>query len=216
MLSFLHSKRVGHDLLVLAVLMLEVFFAWRSSLMYVFILASRVNPVELEVVRWLVFVAVGVFGFALAVHRHAGVQAIRNLKREGNGLALAGIFGAVVVVVGHDLASVIYTVGQVDTIGAGVAVVGMCCLTLLPFLCGYMSHAIAAGITEENAQRASMKIAAWKQQAELRYWKAHYKEWQPETDLIGFSARAESDPLASNHHLAVIAGSEEANARPFR
>jgi hypothetical protein len=218
MLSFIHSKRVAHDLMVLAVLAMEVFFAWRASLMYQFLLTGRVNALELDIIRWLVFAAVGVFGFALATHRHAGVDAIRQRKPGANWRQLSGVFLAVLVVVAHDLAATIYTVGSIDSAGAWVAVVGMCALVFLPFLVGYMSHAIAAGITEENAQRASMKIAAWKQEAELRYWKAHYKQWQPGNVVNHHnSAPAEieivSDPYASNHHLAVIAKGEANNGQ---
>jgi hypothetical protein len=175
MLSFIHSRRVAHDLMVLAVLAMEVFFAWRASLMYDFLLAGRVNALELGIIRWLVFLAVGVFGFALATHRHAGVDAILQRNARANWRALSGVFLAVLVVIAHDLAATIYTVGTIDTIGAGVAVVGMCCLVFLPFLVGYMSHAIAASIQEEDAQRATRKIARWKQQAELRAWKDYYK-----------------------------------------
>jgi hypothetical protein len=117
----------------------------------------------------------------LATHRHAGVEAIRQRKPVKNRPALAGLFLAVLVVVAHDLAATVYTVGAINSAGAVAALLGMCALTLLPFLTGYMSHAIAAGIQEEDAQRASRKIAHWKQKAELRYWKGYYKQWQPPT-----------------------------------
>ncbi len=174
MLSFLHTRRMAHDLLVFGVLAMEVFFAWRASLMYVFILTGRVNAYELEVVRWLVFLAVGVFGFALATHRHAGLAAIKD--HEATGQRAAGIWGAVVVVVAHDLAATIYTVGAPDNFGAYVAIVGMCALVFLPFLVGLMSHAIAAGIEKENKDRNQRTIDRWKQRAELRYWKKHYQQ----------------------------------------
>jgi hypothetical protein len=217
MLSFIHSRRVAHDLLVLAVLAMEVFFAWRASLMYAFLLAGRVEAVELDIIRWLVFLAVGVFGFALATHRHAGVEAIRQRKAERNRLTLTGILGAVLVVVAHDLAATLYTVGAIDSAGAGVAVVGMCCLVFLPFLVGYMSHAIAAGIEEENKERASRKIAHWKQEAELRYWKGYYKQYRPAEEGAPLAPRLAPLLLPTeaslNHHSA---GSEEAlHGQPF-
>lgn len=174
MLSFLHTRRMAHDLLIFGVLAMEVFFAWRASLMYVFILTGRVNAYELEVVRWLVFVAVGVFGFALATHRHAGLAAIKD--HQATRQSAAGIWGAMVVVVAHDLAATIYTVGAPDTFGAYVAIVGMCALVFLPFLVGLMSHAIAAGIEKENKARNQRKIDGWKQRAELRYWKKYYQQ----------------------------------------
>lgn len=174
MLSFLHSRRVAHDLMMLAVAGMEVFFAWRASLMYVFILTGRVNAYELEVVRWLVFLAVGVFGFALATHRHAGIEAIRA-HQHASWSSLVGLFVAVGIVVLHDIAATIYTVGAIDSFGAGAAVVGMCGLVFLPFLVGFMSHAIAEGIEAERQQWAKRKVAKWKQQAELRYWRNHYR-----------------------------------------
>lgn len=199
MLSFIHSRRVAHDLMVLAVLAMEVFFAWRASLMYVFILTGRVSAYELDVVRWLVFLAVGVFGFALATHRHAGVEAIRKRKMSGNGWALMGIFLAAGVVILHDVAATIYTVGAVDTFGAWVAVVGMCFLVFLPFLVGYMSHAIAAGIEEERALWAQRKIARWKQTAELRAAKQYYLGggYQPLAPEARISPPAQQIPMAS-------------------
>jgi cation transport ATPase len=215
MLSFIHSRRVAHDLMVLAVLAMEVFFAWRASLMYQFILTGRVGMVELDIIRWLVFLAVGVFGFALATHRHAGVEAIRKRKADHNRLALSGIFGAVLVVVAHDLAATIYTVGAVDSLGAGVAVAGMCCLVFLPFLVGYMSHAIAEGIEGENKERASRKIAHWRQQAELRYWRAYYKQWQPAlppSQELTLAPVVISQELNKNHPPET---EEAPNGRPF-
>jgi len=193
MLSFIHSRRVAHDLMVLAVLAMEAFFAWRASLMYVFILSGRVNAIELEVIRWLVFLAVGVFGFALATHRHAGLAAIKEHEAKG-GQAL-GIWGAVIVVVAHDLAATIYTVGTPDSFGAYVAIVGMCALVFLPFLVGLMSHAIAAGIERENKERNRRKIEGWKEQAELRYWKKHYKQdsFQPQFSALAQLPSVEED-----------------------
>jgi hypothetical protein len=197
MLSFIHSRRVAHDLMVLAVLAMEAFFAWRASLMYVFILTGRVNVLELEIIRWLVFLAVGVFGFALATHRHAGIEAIRA-HQQTNWSSLWGLFIAVGIVVLHDVAATIYTVGNVDSFGAAAAVVGMCGLVFLPFLVGFMSHAIAEGIERENKAHAQQKIARWKQKAELRYWKKHYQQasFAPE---LSENAPAQEKPLAPEH-----------------
>jgi hypothetical protein len=194
MLSFIHSRRVAHDLMVLAVLAMEAFFAWRASLMYVFILTGRVNALELEIIRWLVFLAVGVFGFALATHRHAGIEAIRA-HQQANWSSLWGLFLAVGIVVLHDVAATVYTVGDVNSFGAIAAVVGMCGLVFLPFLVGFMSHTIAAGIEKENKERNRRKIDGWKEQAELRYWKKHYKQdgFQPQFSVLAQVPSVEED-----------------------
>lgn len=184
MLNFIHTRRVAHDLLVLGVLGLETFFAWRASLMYVFILTGRVPTYELDIIRWLVFLAVGVFGFALATHRYAGIEAIRQHQRV-RWHSLVGPFLAVLIVVTHDVAATVYTIGRLDSFGAYAAVVGMCGLAFLPFLVGFMSHAIAIGIEAENRQRDEQKVARWRAAAELRYWKRYYqaKDYTPEQPI---------------------------------
>jgi hypothetical protein len=211
MLSFIHSRRVAHDLMVLAVLAMEIFFAWRASLMYVFILTGRVNAYELEVVRWLVFLAVGVFGFALATHRHAGVDAIRSRKANAGWSSLAGLFLAAGIVILHDVAATIYTVGSIDSFASVVAVVGMCFLVFLPFLVGYMSHSIAAGIEEENAQHAHKKIARWQQKAELRYWKKHYRrtEFVPASTALPVMEKPLAPELDTYGSLAALFPNEK-------
>src|SRR5215469_8196570 len=153
MLTFIHSRKFGYVTLTLAVLALEVVFAWRISLVYGEILQGQGSGLEVAVLKWAVFLAVAVFGFVLATHRHYGVAAIRERVKSGAWSGALGVFVAVVVIVAHDWGAAIYTVfgkGQAPTPGLVAVTVGMCGLVLVPFLIGRMALTMAESLREEE------------------------------------------------------------------
>lgn len=173
MINLLHSRKTGYVLLVLAVLALEIFLGWRASIMYASILAGQIGLVELNVIKWLVFFAIAVFGFTLSVHRHYGAEAIvDHLKKRGkqaNGWA--GIGTAMFIVILHDLSATIYTVfgnGRAPTFPLIAASIGMCCLCLVPFLMSRMMRALHEGVAGERQDRHEEKKAKLIQKQELQ------------------------------------------------
>ncbi len=174
MLTFIHSRKFGYVALTLAVLALEVVFAWRISLVYGELLQGQGTPTEVAVLKWAVFLAVAVFGFVLATHRHYGVAAIRERVKQGARAGALGVFVAVLVIVAHDWGAAIYTVfgkGQAPNPGLVMVTVGMCGLVLVPFLIGRMAQAMAESLQdeqEEGFQRQKRKVEQQQQLAALR------------------------------------------------
>jgi hypothetical protein len=174
MLTFIHSRKFGYVALTLAVLALEVVFAWRISLVYGELLQGQGSPQEVAVLKWAVFLAVAVFGFVLATHRHYGVAAIRERVKQGAWSGALGVFVAVVVIVAHDWGAAIYTVfgkGQAPTPGLVAVTVGMCGLVLVPFLIGRMALAMAEslqGEEQEAFERQKRQVEQQQQLAALR------------------------------------------------
>src|SRR5579885_3552751 len=97
-LTGLHSRKFGYLALTLAVLALEVVFAWRISLVYGEILQGQASAWEIWVLKTTIFLAVGVFGFVLATHRHYGVAAIEERVKKGKWGGKLGVLTAVVVI----------------------------------------------------------------------------------------------------------------------
>ncbi len=154
-LTVLHSRKFGYLALTLAVLALEVVFAWRISLVYGEILQGQASGWEIWVLKATIFLAVAVFGFVLATHRHYGVAAIRERVKQGKRAGAFGVFMAVVVIVAHDWGAAIYTVfgkNQAATPGVIAVTVGMCGLVLVPFLVGRMALVMAESLQEEEEQ----------------------------------------------------------------
>lgn len=144
---FLSSRKVGSLALALAVLAVEVVFAWLSSRVYTVFLRADVDGWELEVFQGVIFLTLAVFGFVLATHRHYGVAAIRERGRAGARSGVVGIFLAAGVIIAHDWGAVIYTVlgtGRGATPVLVLVTVGMCGLALVPFLIGRMRLVLAA------------------------------------------------------------------------
>jgi hypothetical protein len=173
-LTFIHSRKFGYVALTLAVLALEVVFAWRISLVYGEILQGQGTPTEVAVLKWAVFLAVAVFGFVLATHRHYGVAAIRERVKQGARAGALGVFVAVLVIVAHDWGAAIYTVfgkGQAPTPGLVAVTVGMCGLVLVPFLIGRMALAMAESLQDEQEaifEREKRRVEQRQELAALR------------------------------------------------
>ncbi|HLW01877.1 MAG TPA: hypothetical protein VKT82_24700 [Ktedonobacterales bacterium] len=176
MMNFLHSRKTGYFLLVIAVLALEIFLGWRASIMYAAILAGQIGLLELNVIKWLVFFAVAVFGFTLSVHRHYGAEAIVDhmLTRGKQVNGWAGIGTAMGIIVLHDLAATIYTVfgnGKAPTFPLIAATLGMCALCFVPFLMSRMMRALHDGVEAEQEaghQRKMQQVQRNQQLAALR------------------------------------------------
>ncbi len=173
-LTFLHSRKFGYLALTLAVLALEVVFAWRISLVYGEILQGQASAWEVWVLKATIFLAVAVFGFVLATHRHYGVAAIYERVKKGKWSGAFGVFMAVVVIVAHDWGAAIYTVfgkNQTPTPGLIAVTVGMCGLVLVPFLVGRMAQVMAESLREEedeHFERVKRKVEQRQELAALR------------------------------------------------
>jgi hypothetical protein len=169
-LTFLHSRKFGYVALTLAVLALEIVFAWRISLVYGEILQGQADVWEIWVLKATIFLAVAVFGFVLATHRHYGVAAIYERVKKGKWSGAAGVFMAVVVIVAHDWGAAIYTVfgkNQAPTPGLVMVTVGMCGLVLVPFLVGRMAQVMAESLREEEDDHFERKKRKVEQRQEL-------------------------------------------------
>ncbi len=190
-LTFLHSRKFGYVALTLAVLALEVVFAWRISLVYGEILQGQGAAWEIGVLKGTIFLAVAVFGFVLATHRHYGVAAIRERVKRGAWSGAFGVFMAMVVIVAHDWGAAIYTVfgkGQVPTPGLIAVTVGMCGLVLVPFLIGRMALAMAESLQEEEEDTFERK----KRKVEQRQALATLRQGRSTTRQIGPAERSRS------------------------
>ncbi len=201
MFARIHSRRMAYKLMVLSVLALEAFFGWRTSLMYENVLKDAVGPVELQVIKWLVFVAICVFGFVLSTHRQFGIEAIYD-RVAARGLAQADqnaetsravryIKLAVVVVVVHDLAGALSTIfqpGHPVTFGPVAMAIGACALVFLPFLVGHMALALAE--TGPSERRVEIQQTIQQYQHKLQLWALkrlykHASNLEPEEILSG-------------------------------
>jgi hypothetical protein len=199
MLAKIHSRRTAYTLMVLSVLALEAFFGWRASLMYETVLRGEVGPVELQFVKWLVLVAITVFGFVLSTHRQFGIEAIydrlaarkRGDPQEETNKAINFIRAAVVVVVIHDLAGTLYTIfqpGHPVTFGPIAMAVGACALVFIPFLVGHMALALAESGPREMREDVQQTILMYQHKLHLYALKRLYKharKLEPEEILSG-------------------------------
>jgi hypothetical protein len=215
MLTFIHSRKFGYVALTLAVLALEVVFAWRISLVYGELLQGQGSPQEVAVLKWAVFLAVAVFGFVLATHRHYGVAAIRERVKQGAWSGALGVFVAVVVIVAHDWGAAIYTVfgkGQAPTPGLVAVTVGMCGLVLVPFLIGRMALAMAESLQGEEQEAFERQKRQVEQQQQLAALRQGMREprrqvapaerraslWQRRAAVQTAQEAGEADPLAAS------------------
>lgn len=173
MLNLLHSRKTGYFFLVLAVLALEIFLGWRSSIMYAAILSGEIGLLELNLIKWLVFLAIAVFGFTLSVHRHYGAEAIvDHMKQRGKTVGgWAGIATAMVIVIFHDLAATVYTVfgdGKTPTFPLIAATAGMSALCFVPFLTSRMMRALHDGVAGERQERHELKMQSIQHKQEIK------------------------------------------------
>jgi signal transduction histidine kinase len=180
-INLLHSRKTGYFLLVLAVLALEIFLGWRASIMYEAILVGQIGLVELNIIKWLVFFAIAVFGFTLSVHRHYGAEAIvDHMKTRGKQVkGWAGIATAMFIVILHDLSATVYTVfgnGRVPTFPLIAASIGMCCLCFIPFLMSRMMRALHDGVADEQEERHKNKLQASAQQHQQKLQQVTQKQ----------------------------------------
>ena len=169
-LTGLHSRKFGYLALTLAVLALEVVFAWRISLVYGEILQGQASGWEIWVLKATIFLAVAVFGFVLATHRHYGVATIYERVKKGKRMGAFGVFMAVVVIVAHDWGAAIYTVfgkNQAPTPGLVMVTIGMCGLVLVPFLVGRMALVMAESLQEEEDEGFERKKRKEEQRQQL-------------------------------------------------
>jgi hypothetical protein len=146
MITFLSSRKSGAVLLTLGILVVEGAFAWLCSRAYGALLSRYMGMWEVQqVLQWVVFLALTVFGFVLAAHRQYGVAAMWERARASGRSEARGVF-LVALVVAHDWGAALYTVfgmGQGPTLPLVLVMVGMCGLALMPFLLGPLLLALA-------------------------------------------------------------------------
>ncbi len=154
-LTFLHSRKFGYMAFTLAVLGLEIFFAWRVSIVYGELMAGQASATEIKVLKIMVFAAVAVFGFVLATHRHYGVATIRERIKKGANWSAFGVFMAVVVMIAHDWGAAIYSAlnGRTLSFGLLAITIGMCGLALVPYLVGQMARVMGESLSAEERER---------------------------------------------------------------
>lgn len=176
MFARLHTRRSAYTLIVLAIGGLEVFFGWRAAVMYATILAPVLSGLAAWAVLLGVWGAISIFGFALAtlwqyaleaVHKRASRADVPGNPRVMVWIARLFLLFAISVIVIHDIAGAIYTVfafgGQQEQIPLAlllVVTIGMSALSLLPFLIGYVTPALAESLAEEREAQFQQSIKA--------------------------------------------------------
>lgn len=171
MIARLHSRQSGYFLLGLAILFIEMFFGYRSAVMYGEAFKPYLDFLELMACQTVVGAGVAIGGYVLSTHRQFGIEAIaeriaarykyQSEVQSKMGWAETGIWLAVAVVVLHEFAGVIYTLfgkGQSITFVSLAVAVGMCAFALLPFLLGHMQLALAESINAEDAAAYGKRI----------------------------------------------------------
>jgi hypothetical protein len=218
-LTFLHSRKFGYLALTLAVLALEIVFAWRISLVYGELLQGQASAWEIWVLKGTIFLAVAVFGFVLATHRHYGVAAIHERVKRGKWSGALGVFMAVVVIVAHDWGAAIYTIfgqqNRAPTPGLLAVTVGMCGLVLVPFLVGRMAQVMAESLHEEEDEHFERQKRKVEQRQQLTALKQGPREptritptatrrspWQQRRTAAQAQEEAGQDPLAPAQPVA--------------
>lgn len=134
LLSILHTKKFKYYGIVLALLSIEAFFAFRAATVYYDVLSSRMPALEMDVVCVIVFMAVFLCGYMVATH---------------GGKWTKGRVCTMIVVILHDWAGTAWmnysqpatastnaTVTAPDDPLKVVLTIGMCVLGLLPFIMG--------------------------------------------------------------------------------
>ncbi len=214
-MTIVHSRKFGYVALTLAVLALEVVFAWRISLVYGELLQGQASVWEIWVLKGTIFLAVAVFGFVLATHRHYGVAAIEERVKHGKWGGKAGVVVAVLVVVAHDWGAAIYSVfghNRAPNVGLVAVTMGMCGLVLVPFLIGRMAQVLAESLREEEDEhfaRAKRKVEQRQALAALKRGPAEPGRALPAAPRrslwsrqAGQAAGGEPDPLGGRQPVA--------------
>lgn len=142
LLDIVHTKKFKYYGLILALLCIEAFFAFRASLVYYDVLKSHMSGFEMAVVSVIVFVAVGLCGYMVASHD----------KLRGWSLLTAAF------VIAHDWSGVIYVnygPGGDNTISPAMTAlitIGMCGLSILPFIMGRWVEQLYPELEQEMEQ----------------------------------------------------------------
>ena len=145
-LDIVHTKKFKYYGLILALLAIETFFAFRAATVYYDVLHSKMPAVEMGIVSVIVFAAVGLCGYMVATH-----DGKWNFWR-----VLTMIF-----VIVHDWAGTIWLLyaqpAQASTSASAqtgpdltwLLAVGMCVVSILPFIMGAWAEDLRPQLEKE-------------------------------------------------------------------
>lgn len=150
MLDTVHTKKFKYYGLILALLSIEAFFAFRAATVYYDVLQARMPAAEMAIVSIIVFVAVFLCGYMVATH----------------GKLTFWSFLTMVFVVVHDWAGTVYMnyaqIANTSTTNAApddslklMLTIGMCVLGLLPFIMGAWVNALYPELEAEMEQEVN-------------------------------------------------------------
>lgn len=145
MLDMVHTKKFKYYGLILALLAIEAFFAFRASTVYYDVLHSRMPGPEMTIVCVIVFIAVFLCGYMVATH----------------GKLTFWSFWTMVFVIMHDWAGTVwmnYSTPDAASTNAQLKVVltiGMCVLGLLPFIMGAWTEELRPQLDAEMEEEVN-------------------------------------------------------------
>lgn len=146
LLDVIHTKKFKYYGLVLALLAIEAFFAFRASTVYYDVLNSRMPAIEMGIVCVIIFVAVFLCGYMVATH---------------GGTWTWGYGCTMVFVVVHDWAGTLW-MNYANTTTAEfydpfrlILTVGMCLLGLLPFVMGAWAEVLRPELEHEQEEEVN-------------------------------------------------------------
>lgn len=148
LLDIVHTKKFKYYGLILALLCIEAFFAFRASTVYYDVLNTHMASAEMIIVCIMVFVAVFLCGYMVATH--------------GKMTLWSGCTMAFVIM--HDWAGTVwmnYTQPgstNINTDGGALKVIltiGMCVLSILPFIMGAWAEELRPQLEEEMEEEVN-------------------------------------------------------------
>lgn len=145
LLDAVHTKKFKYYGLILALLAIEAFFAFRASTVYYDVLNTRMPGPEMAVVCVIVFTAVFLCGYMVATH----------------GKLTFWSFCTMVFVIVHDWAGTVWmNYSTPDPASTNdqlkvILTIGMCVLGLLPFIMGAWAEELRPELEKEQEQEVN-------------------------------------------------------------
>lgn len=137
LLDIVHTKKFKYYGLILALLCIETFFAFRSSTVYYEVLGPHLSSAESFIVAAVMFGFIGIGGLTVATY---------GKLKDDQGKFKGGPITVMLFVIAHDWAGTIYMnyVGSTEDVRSdplkAMLTAGMCVLSILPFIMGYWTE----------------------------------------------------------------------------